>query len=600
MVLLFFIAFGTWGKAQEAGLDYVGSALWSKAYDIRVQGNLAYASFLNGLLILDFSDRKKPVALSQLYLAGGFGLALDQNLVFVAAGDKGLQVVDVSESKAPRLRGSARTAGEARDVEVLGHFAFVAAGSAGLEVFDVSDPSAPRPASTWDSPGEALGLLVRGDLVYLADGQAGVHILSVRDPFSPKLVGSWDTEGTAEEVAISGNRAFVADGSSGLAVIDVARPSSPRGIASLATSGYAHSVSGDGPCLLVGNLYDGGYQVVDISSAASPKVLATGRYTMYNEAWKVVLVGETALVVDYFSGINIIDVSNKNKPVALGLFATPSSVTAAGVWDGHAFAAGEIAGLLALDISDPASPRPVGSFGFYRGVQGLKVAGIHAFLTNRRSLNIFNISRPEKPVLVREFAIPEGVPRAVAFKDNLVYLTADHFGLYVIDISNPAQPSLKGSYKIPGFSYGLAVAGSHVYLANSDSGFHILDLGEPASPRLAGTLKLEGEPWSVAVEGNYAFVACGAGGLQVVDISRSSAPRVVGSCAVEDFANGLVLMDHYAFVSDAGSGVKKIEIRNPSSPRLTASYDTPGDAQALAVYGSYVLVSDSYSLLILK
>lgn len=407
LALLGLLGLGPGFPAEEGRLEYVGSALWSKAYDVEVRDNLVYCAFLNGLMILDITDPKKPVALSRLYLAGGFGLALRENLVFVAAGDKGLKIVDVTDPKAPVLKASCQTGGEAKDVAVSGLYAYVAEGSAGLEVFEVSAPSAPRLISSWDSPGQAGGILVRGDYAYLADGQAGMQILSIRDPASLKLVGSLDTEGNAEDIALSGNTAYVADGSSGLQVIDVSNPSRPQGLASLTTSGYAHSVACRGKCLLVGNLYDGGYQIIDTTNEKSPAILTTGRYTMYNEAWEVALSGQVALVVDYFSGIYIIDISDQKNPAPLGIYSTPSSVTAALVQGHYAYVVGEITGLLALDISNPRSPQTVGSFGLYRGVQGLAVSGHFAYMTDRWSIKIFDISRPDKISLARTFAIPK-------------------------------------------------------------------------------------------------------------------------------------------------------------------------------------------------
>ncbi len=43
---------------EKTSLACAGSALWTKAHDIAIKGNLGYCAFLNGLVILDLSDLK--------------------------------------------------------------------------------------------------------------------------------------------------------------------------------------------------------------------------------------------------------------------------------------------------------------------------------------------------------------------------------------------------------------------------------------------------------------------------------------------------------------------------------------------------------------
>ncbi|MBP1661457.1 MAG: repeat-containing protein [Candidatus Aminicenantes bacterium] len=289
---------GPGGRPGDGGLVFLGSSLWTKAHDVEVRGGLAYCAFLDGLQILDLSDPRDPEALSTLHLGGGFAVALAGDIALVAAADKGLALIDVRDPKAPVLKSMLDTPGEAREVEVKGPTAFVADGAGGLLAVDIADPAAPKIAGSWDSPGEATGLMIRGETAFLADGSAGLQIVDIARPSRPLPVGSLDTDGTAETVALSGNTAYVADGSGGIKVVDVASPAEPKLVLSLVAAGYARSVAAEGKLLCVGSLYDGGYQVFDISDPRSPAVLSTNKYTMYNEAWRVVLREGRCVVVD--------------------------------------------------------------------------------------------------------------------------------------------------------------------------------------------------------------------------------------------------------------------------------------------------------------
>jgi hypothetical protein len=601
LVLLLGTLPGISGSGRDNGaLTLAGSALWTKAQDVCIQGNRAYCAFQNGLLILDISDLKNPVRLSKLYLGGGFAVEVKEPLALVASGDKGLNIVDVSDPKNPVLRGTLDTEGDARDVALDGSFAYVADGPAGLAAVDVRNPAAPRLAGRWDSPGESMGLVLRERRVYVADGSAGLQVVDIRDPAKPAPIGSLDTDGTAEGIALSGNFACLADGSAGLKFIDVSTPSAPRQVSALTASGYARSVSVDGHTLCAGSIYDGGFQILDVADPASPVVVSTNKYTMYNEGWGVALKGNLACVVDYFSGLFFMDISAPQKPVTLGTYFTPSTIIAASAQDRYAYAVGELSGVEVVDLSDPARADMVGITTIFRGVQGLAVSGRYAYVTDRWSVKIFDVSDPTRPKAARMWNCPGGAPRAIVVRGNTGYITADNAGFYALDLTNPTVPQVVGTYKMPRFTYGLAVEGDYAYLANSDTGFHILDIRNPAKPALVASLKLDGEPTGVAVRGGFAYVASGPAGLQIIDINQPAAPKVRGSFPSKDFSSSVVLNGNSAYVADGNAGVLKIAVGDTAAPKLEASFDTPGQALAVGLFGPYVLVADSNSILLLK
>jgi hypothetical protein len=595
------LACGLFADAPDVPqMTYVGSALWTKAHDLKFRDHLAFCAFGNGLVILDLADIKKPARLSYLYLGGGFGIDVKDGLAFVASGTKGLNIVDVMDAKAPVLKGSLQTGGEARDVIVSGDRAFVAAGPAGVLTVDISDPAAPKLAATVTGNGEASSLALRGDRLFVADGSAGIEVIDLKSLARPEKVGALAFEGTAEGIALSGDVAYVADGASGLRVVDIHDASSPRLAATLAASGYCRSVSAEGTLLCVGSLYDGGYQVYDISKPASPVLLSTNKYTMYNESWRVVLHGGRAAVIDYFSGIFFADLTAPAQPTIAGTYFTPSSIVAAAVYGRFVLAVGELSGLQVLDIGYPPRPLSKGTTEIFRGVQGLAVGGDHAYVTDRWSVRVFDLKKLTSPAFVKSLRVPSGVPRTIVVRWKTAYLTADLGGLYVISLTDPADPKIVGQFKYSGFAYGLAVDRDYAYLAHSDMGLQILDIRNPAVPVKVGSLKLRGEPYGVAVQGHYAYVASGPEGLVVVDISRPEKPNVVSTFPVEDFANAVAVSGGWAYVSDGKAGVKKVDISNPAALKLEAAFDTPGESQGVVFCGSLLFVPDSDSLIILK
>ena len=60
---------------------------------------------------------------------------------------------------------------------VRGSYAYVAAGDGGLRVVDISNPAAPREAGYYDTQGWTQEVALAGDDIYLADDPGGLLIL---------------------------------------------------------------------------------------------------------------------------------------------------------------------------------------------------------------------------------------------------------------------------------------------------------------------------------------------------------------------------------------------------------------------------------------
>jgi hypothetical protein len=171
------------------------------------------------------------------------GVQVVGSLAYVADGDSGLQVVDVSNSNAPRRLGSLRDGfGDANGVQVVGSLAYVADGF-GLRVIDVSDPTTPRSLGSIRTR-YAIGLQVTGARAYVADLYDGLQVIDVSDPAAPRLLGG--SSGSAMEVQVAGTIAYVADWHTGLKVIDVSDATTPRLLADFDSEGHGNGGAGGG------------------------------------------------------------------------------------------------------------------------------------------------------------------------------------------------------------------------------------------------------------------------------------------------------------------------------------------------------------------
>ncbi|NCQ76618.1 MAG: hypothetical protein GPI98_24790, partial [Microcystis aeruginosa W13-13] len=162
----------------------------------------------------------------------------------------------------------------------------------------------------------------------------------------------------------------------------------------------------------------------------------------------------------------------------------------------------------------------------------------------------------------------------------------------IIDISNPAAPTLKGNYDTSGSAYDVQIVGNYAYVADEYSGLQIIDISNPVAPTLKGNYNTSGSAFGVQIVGNYAYVADWGSGLQIIDISNPAAPTLKGNYDTSGLSYGVQVVGNYAYVADWTSGLQIIDISNPATPTFKGNYDTSGYAFGVQVVGNYAYVAD--------
>ena len=198
------------------------------ANNVDVAGDYAYvASGDTGLTVVDVSDRETPEIVSTLDTSGNsLDVKAFGNIAYVADGVAGLQIIDVSDPATPQLLATHDTAGSAVDVKVNLRYAYIADENGGIEIVDVSNPRSPFSVSTLGGLGDVYGLDVSGDIL-TAVSQRTFHVVNITNPRFPLLQASLNI-GNTKAVAINGDYAYVATDRSGFSVIDITTPTSPE------------------------------------------------------------------------------------------------------------------------------------------------------------------------------------------------------------------------------------------------------------------------------------------------------------------------------------------------------------------------------------
>lgn len=592
-----------------------------EVYAVTVQNNLAYIGVGPRLTILDVSDPSHPHVIGQTSVLAGViqNITISGQYAYVAAGNGGLRIIDVSNPAIPIEVGSFEYSAPQHlinDVSVAGNYVYIVSDINGiLSVLDITNPAVPREiANLWIAFGS--GVSVVGNHAYVTEGQR-LRIINVADPTHPTELSVTAMSGCTaiSRPVVVGNLVYLTSGKGGLRIFNVNDPTHPNEIGSLAPpSELANGVAVRGNYAYVAN-DRGGLRVVDISNPAVPREISY--YDTLGEAMNVVLVGNYAYVADGSGGLRIINISDPAHPNEIGA----QSVLVAGfanrlaISGNLAYISSGFGGLRIVDISNPNVPTEISHLTLQGEATHLALAPGRAYVswhtcnvfayTCVGGLEIIDVSDPVHPSLTGSFAIPDGPAWGLAVAGNYVYVADGRAGLHTIDISDPAHPREVGFYQMQAWPQDLVVLGNYAYVTDL-WGLRILNISDPTHPREVSFYNT-GQTHSIAIAGNYAYVAA-ENGLHVVNIAipsvlsegilySTAAPAydvaVVGNLAY------IALGNRIDFGTSAGNlGLQVVDLSNLAKPTLVGLYVTPGLARGVTVRGSYAYMADGYGGLI--
>ncbi len=533
------------------------------AQNVYVAGNYAYvADYASGLQIVDLTNPKAPVIVGSYDTPGvANDVFVSGNYAYVADDGSGLQIIDVSNPKTPSLAGNYDTPGDAKAVFIFGNYAYVADGSYGLQIIDITNPQTPTLIKNYyNLLSGTNSVFVEGNYAYVVDDSAGLKILNITDPKNPTVVGTFSDLKDPRDIFVSGNYAYVADNTVGLKIINITDPKNPQLAGSFPTSDTTFSTSS---VYAVGNyayVADGfaGFKILDVSNPSVPTVFK--EYKVEGEQALGVFVSGNYVYFAYgYSGLHVLPLSEAGAKIA----------SASTHWKIRAEVKNKY-GNMTQATRDPWT------------------------VTYNHSPVIGSIETSQEAglYLVGDYGDPV-YGSEVFVQGGYAYVMDRFFGLRIVEVINPREPKLIGN--LPGFGYAVYTSGKYAYIAGgSKSGLKVVDISDPYNPTVVGTYDTPGTAYDVYVVNNYAYVADGDTGLLIINVADPTAPSLIGAYDTPGVAQGVYVLDDFAYVADSKSGLKIIDISNPAAPTMKGEYLTPGFTQKVKVQGkyAYILVED--------
>lgn len=227
---------------------------------------------------------------------------------------------------------------------------FVATGPDGLEILNVIDKSSPTYISRFDTPGQAMKADVYFPYVFIADYSEGVTRADFSNPDSLLQRGIFTSQAVVNDVAVSGNYLYIAE-DDGLSIVGFADPDSMNFISKVGMSGQGQPqfVVVRGDTAFVAALSR--FYIIDCTTPASPSIISA--IATAGQANGVAVDGDLAFVADGSEGVITLSIIDPANPVEISRYNTGQQVITVDTGDSVLFAGALSGGVYALDYSQP-------------------------------------------------------------------------------------------------------------------------------------------------------------------------------------------------------------------------------------------------------
>jgi hypothetical protein len=270
-------------------------------------------------------------------------------------------------------------------------------------------------------------------------------------------------------IAVRSNIAYLADSS--LYIVDVTNPSTPSLISSLSgLNGSDLTLAGD-------YLYasaNSGLRIIDVSNPSAPT--SVGFFANGLNSSKPAISGNYAFMGGF--DFQVVDISNPVSPTSVATVVLTGSVTPPDIQGKYAYFGSNSATFNVYDVSDPRNPRSVGSLGGFSSIYKVKVMGRYAYVLDNLSVRVVDISNPASPSLVSTVTTDATLQlNDLEIDGRYLYVSKHTEGIDVYDVSVPSTPVKISGYDTPGAAFGISSVGKYLYVADFGNGLTILDKG---------------------------------------------------------------------------------------------------------------------------
>lgn len=558
-------------------------------------------------------------------------VAIRDDLAYLGAGES-LVIVNIANPKHIQTISSLLLLGQISDIVLDGKYAYICNGRGGFRIVDVSNPEKPKEVAAYGHVAVPKQAVVRDGCAYIAAGMRGLEVLDVRNPIRPVAVSFEDKASSkygtldAKSICIDSDRLCVLDEDQGVRLFDISNPHKPAPLGEWKAGGLGlrrGAAVVDGKTILVaGDSPDAGVSLLDIKGV-KPALTASLDVPSY---W----YGTSAKIREGFayigtsSGLLIVDISDKRKPVRLSAFTGVQGISDLDFKGHMVFATNDAGNLSVIDVSDPFSPLLVSSHRLGGNSQMLSIEdGVLYSTAGLSEIHSFKLPLDGKVVpSVQDFDFKSvrafcRVGKDVAVADERFPNRGTRISLVTLLRKQPngkfkevwSQTVDKSNRELTGsgdYVFAAAEDGIHIFQKNGNSRFfypmktgadllcsdgeHLyvvtetgpkntfllaFDAKDPEHLKKIGQVAIDERAYALATDKQHVYAleggVWGDRELSIFDKNADGITRRIGSLKIKQ-ADRLAIDGQRAYVQGFLE-VKAVDIKDPRNPKIIGTVD---------------------------
>jgi hypothetical protein len=396
-----------------------------------------------------------------------------------------------------------------------------------------------------------------GDLLALSIGNGLIALYNTEDPAAPVHVETIPHAFNVTDLALRDELLFVLETWNGVRVYDVSDPAEPVQISMLTSIDQARHITLAGDVALV--LDPHVMHVLDISSPAD--VSETGMLTMSRPYGNAIAADGSHAAVVAGSYLVIVDFSVPGLPVEM-------SEVEIGIYNNDVAVRGNLVSVA-------------------RGSGGW---------------TLVDIAIPSLPIEVGTASDPAASAGEVELVGDRMYgFDTGHVssGVYIFDVSAPAEPQHLGSYVVAVKARSIQIVDGVAFVVDPKTGLRILDVSDPTHAMERSFFQTSSEPGAADIRDGVAAVGLREGqGLLLIDVSDVDVPVEMGlfvDSYTDNITEVLIDDDTVYFIGSYSHWLRAVDVSDPHNPQAGGGLYLSGYPISMALSGDHLLVGTEAS-----
>jgi len=227
-------------------------------------------------------------------------------------------------------------------------------------------------------------------------------------------------------------------------------------------------------------------------------------------------------------------------------------------------------------------------------INSIRSLGNLLFLAdNSFGLKVLNISNPMNPTLISQYGDTYNSTLDIDIQDKFAYIADGIDGMEIIDISNPVSLQKIGNWSNGYNVTNILISDSLAFLSIQDFGIEILNISNPQSPIIVSNWINNRNPSNVVVKGNKLFVASENYKLEILDISNLNEIITISELSITNIPNEILVRNDNVYLANGIEGLKVIDITDISNPSLISTPTQDGSITNILIEENYIFLANN-------